>query len=131
MLSLQSINTEGAWLIAVVYVALVATSIGFNFYINGEATIDPAGPSNGMYVVLGTAYTLLGVFLIFLLLIGFEGAVLLIVLILSAFAATGVPMLIGAQRRWSRRRLAERQETERAERAAARKTVTSQHYIEE
>lgn len=98
-MDIQQLSTEQILLVFVVLVGLTATSIVFNWHVARDAKKNPLGPNNGTFVMVGTGYTLVGIFLICWLLFGLERAGWYTLVSLLCFAMSGVPMVIGAAHR--------------------------------
>lgn len=110
MLTLQELSWERITLILAVGFVLGWLSVFFNRYIDAQADIDPKGPGSGIYVVIGTGYTLVGAFVLLGLLYGFETAMWVMVPVVGCFAVTGTPMIFGAISRHAKRNYREQQE---------------------
>jgi len=80
-------------------IGLVLLSNYFNVYIDTEADKEPLGPNTGMYVVIGTTYTLIVAAVILGILFGLELAVWFAIVVFGTFMFAGLPMLFGAQQR--------------------------------
>ena len=85
-----------------VYVLLLGVSVWFNTYIDSAPLPDRPDGLTALWVAVGTLYTLVGgavlAWLLWPWLVGLESVVAAIVLLainLSAFVASGLPMLLG------------------------------------
>jgi hypothetical protein len=131
MIDFAALSTEQIILALVVLAAMIAISIVFNKHIDGQVKYDRFGPNNGMYVVIGVGYTLLGATLILWILYGLQLAVGFIVTTMLCFVASGLPMMIGATTRNTRLRYEDTENAKQAVRDAEQLVRETQFKREE
>lgn len=98
-MDIQHLTPEQIIIVVFLLGALPVASYQFNKHIDHEAELDPRGPNNGTFVVVGTGYTLVAATIVLTILYGLERAAWDMLVVLLCFALSGVPMMMGAAHR--------------------------------